>query len=138
MGLRRAVAVVVAMALGVGQALAADQPEDAAQAVAESWLKLTDAGDYAASWGAAAMIFKMSVRQTDWVQNLVRERAPLGKLVSRRLRSREYTERPEAPDGAYVVIQFDTVFEKKEAAVETVVPMVDPDGRWRVSSYSVR
>ena len=66
-------------------------------------------------------------------------RGPLGKLVSRKLKSREYTEKmPGAPDGKYVVIQYDSVFEKKASAVETVTSMADPDGAWRVSGYFIR
>jgi hypothetical protein len=48
------------------------------------------------------------------------------------------TELPGAPDGEYVVFQFDTQFEHKRAAVETVTPMRDPDGSWRVSGYFIR
>ena len=42
------------------------------------------------------------------------------------------------PDGQYVVFQFDTQFESKRAAIETVTPMLDTDGQWRVSGYFVR
>jgi hypothetical protein len=66
-------------------------------------------------------------------------RAPLGKLVSRKLKSRQYAESlPGAPDGKYVVIQYDTVFENKKSAVETVTPMQDADGAWRVSGYYIK
>jgi Protein of unknown function (DUF4019) len=55
------------------------------------------------------------------------------------LKSREYTEKlPGAPDGKYVVIQYDTVFEKKASAIETVTPMAEADGKWRVSGYYIR
>jgi hypothetical protein len=43
-----------------------------------------------------------------------------------------------APDGEYVVLKYDTVFDKKEHAVETVTPMKDADGLWRVSGYFIR
>jgi hypothetical protein len=123
----------------VGGAYAADKPEDAAQAAAELWLKLVDAGDYAGSWEQAAKVFKGAVKQGDWGQMAGGVRTPLGKLVSRKLKSREYTEKmPGAPDGKYVVIQYDTVFEHKASAVETVTPMADPDGVWRVSGYFIR
>jgi Protein of unknown function (DUF4019) len=36
------------------------------------------------------------------------------------------------------VIQFDTAFENKASAVETVTPMLDTDGVWRVSGYFIR
>jgi len=45
---------------------------------------------------------------------------------------------PGAPDGEYVVIQYDSSFENKTEAVETVTPMLDPDGVWRVSGYYIR
>ena len=122
-----------------GLALAADKPEDVAQAAAESWLKLVDDASYDASWDQAAKVFKGAVKQVDWGQVAGGVRAPLGKLVSRKLKSREYTEKlPGAPDGKYVVIQYDTVFANKASAVETIVPMADPDGAWRVSGYFIR
>jgi ribosomal protein S17E len=40
--------------------------------------------------------------------------------------------------GEYVVIQFETSFENKKTAVETVTPMMDKDGIWRVSGYYIK
>ena len=131
---------------GVGVAQA---PEDAAQAAAESWLKLVDGGHYSASWDQAAKLFKDAVKQTEWDQMAQGVRTPLGRLVSRTLKSREYTEKMPTTrviggkvytwgTGKYVVIQYDAVFANKASAVETVVPMADPDGVWRVSAYSIR
>jgi len=120
-------------------AWSADKPEDAAQTSAEAWLKLLDGGSYHASWEQAAKIFKGAVAKEQWAQAAAGVRAPLGKVVSRKVKSRQYTEKaPGAPDGKYVVIQFETVFEHKAEAVETVTPMLDPDGAWRVSGYYVR
>jgi uncharacterized protein DUF4019 len=131
-------ACLISAIVAVG-ASAADKPEDAAQAAAESWLKLVDTGDYSASWEQAAKVFKDAVQQADWGKMVGGVRTPLGKLVSRKLKSREYTEKmPGAPDGRYVIIQYDTVFEHKASAVETVIPMADPDGAWRVSGYFIR
>jgi hypothetical protein len=137
---RRSLTAACLMAFFVaGVAVAADKPEDAAQGAAEAWLKLVDDGNYPASWEQAAKVFKGAVKQADWVQMAGGVRTPLGKLVSRKLKSREYTEKlPGAPDGKYVVIQYDTVFANKASAVETVVPMMDPDGAWRVSGYFIR
>jgi hypothetical protein len=130
-------AIVVAMLAGAAQA--ADKPEDLAQTAAEAWLKLTDAGDGAASWEQAAKLFKEAVTKDQWIQALAGVRPPLGKLVSRKLASRQYSEAlPGAPAGKYVVVQYDTVFEHKTSAVETITPMLDPDGVWRVSGYLIR
>jgi hypothetical protein len=60
-------------------------------------------------------------------------------MVSRTLKSASYAKSlPGAPDGEYVVIQFDATFEKKQSAIETVTPMKEPDGRWRVSGYFIK
>ena len=45
---------------------------------------------------------------------------------------------PGAPDGEYVVLQFDTSFANKKEAVETVTPMLDKDGKWKVSGYYIK
>ncbi len=45
---------------------------------------------------------------------------------------------PGAPDGNYVVIQFKTTFEHKAQAVETVTPMLENDGVWRVTGYFIK
>jgi len=133
-------ALTVLMTLLAGAPLAsAGEAEDAAQSAAESWLKLVDDGKYDASWDQAAKLFKGAVTKEQWIQAVGATRAPLGKLVSRKVKSRQYTEKvPGAPDGKYVVIQFETSFAAKASAVETVTPMVDPDGAWRVSGYYVR
>jgi hypothetical protein len=141
MSIRRGVVVayLVGSLVVASGVCAADKPEDAAQSAAEAWLKLVDAGDYAGSWEQAAKVFKGAIKQTDWSQMAAGVRNPLGKVVSRKLKSRQYAEKmPGAPDGKYVVVQYDTVFERKASAVETVTPMEDPDGVWRVSGYYIR
>jgi len=63
----------------------------------------------------------------------------LGKLISRKVKSHQYsTSLPGAPAGQYVVIQYDTTFENKAAAVETVTPMLEKDGQWKVSGYYLK
>ncbi len=118
---------------------AAETTEDLAQKAAEAWLKLVDEGKYQDSWREAAKLFKGAVTSEHWQQAASGARKPLGKLVSRKVKSRQYIEKiPGGPDGKYVVIQYETVFESKSAAIETVTPMLDPDGAWRVSGYFIR
>jgi hypothetical protein len=45
---------------------------------------------------------------------------------------------PGAPDGEYVVIQFETSFEKKKSSIETITPIKEKDGSWRVSGYYIK
>lgn len=113
--------------------------DPAAERAALDWLALADRGDAAASWEAAASLFRGAVTVQQWEQALGAARAPLGAVISRHVKSaRGATELPGAPDGEYVVFQFDTSFEHKRAAVETVTPMRDTDGQWRVSGYFIR
>jgi len=113
--------------------------EKAAEDSASKWLGLVDAGDYAVSWDQAAQFFKNAVSKEDWRDKIKAVRAPLGKINSRKLKSATYkTTLPGAPDGQYVVIQYDSSFEHKTSAVETVTPMMDKDGQWRVSGYFIR
>jgi uncharacterized protein DUF4019 len=113
--------------------------EKLAQKAAESWLALVDAGKYSQSWNDAASFFKERVTAEQWESAVKSVRAPLGKLESRRLKQAQYTQTmPGAPDGEYVILQFETSFEKKKAAIETVTPMKDKDGLWRVSGYYIK
>ena len=122
------------------QTLLADEAaKKAAQAATEQWLALVDQGQYAESWGTAASYFKNAVPEMQWVQSMKGARQPLGKMISRRLKSATFTTSlPGAPDGQYVVIQYATSFEKKASAVETVTPMRGPDKQWRVSGYFIK
>jgi len=115
------------------------EAEKAAVAAADAWLKLVDAGQYAESWAEAAEYFKNAVSKEDWQKSMEPFRKPLGALVSRTLKSTHYTTTaPGAPDGQYVIIQYDSSFENKKTAVETVTPMLDKDGKWRVSGYFIK
>jgi len=115
------------------------KPEQLAQQSADAWLALVDSGKYADSWTEASQLFKAAVTQDKWQDALHATRDPLGKVVSRKLKSADYkTSLPGAPDGQYVVIQYDTSFEHKPSAVETVTPMLDKDGKWRVSGYYIK
>lgn len=62
-----------------------------------------------------------------------------GAMKSRSVMSANFRRTlPGAPDGNYVVIRFAASFEHKAGATETVTPMEDPDGQWRVSGYYIR
>jgi hypothetical protein len=123
----------------------ADQAADqaAAKAAAEkaalTWLHLIDDGKYSESWSSSSSFFRGAVNQIRWEQALEGTRKPLGSVLSRNLTSATYTTTvPGAPDGEYVVIQYATSFDKKRTSAETVTPMLDRDGSWRVGGYFIR
>lgn len=131
---------IVGLMLGAVTGMAEEsEKEKAAVAGAEKWLSIVDEGKYGESWKEAAEYFRNAVKQEQWEQAIQAVRKPLGKLVSRKVKSTSYkTSLPGAPDGQYVVIEFETSFENKKSAIETVTPMMDKDGKWRVSGYFIK
>jgi hypothetical protein len=118
---------------------ASNDAVSAATSAAESWLKLVDEAQYDASWTNAASAFRGAVSTEAWSKAAGTVRGQVGKLLSRKLSSAQYTTTmPGAPDGKYVIIQYATSFENKASAVETVTPMQDSDGSWRVAGYFVK
>jgi hypothetical protein len=116
-----------------------DEAEQQALSAAEAWLKQVDEGKYAESWDAAAEYLRGAVAKEAFVKALDGVRKPLGAVTARKIKSKEYrTSLPGAPDGQYVVLQFETSFQNKKAAIETVTPMLDKDGKWRVSGYFIK
>ena len=115
------------------------EAEKLAIASAQSWLDIVDTEKYAESWEEAAELFKSAISEIKWVETIQVVRKPLGKVISRKLDSKKYmTSLPGAPDGEYFVIKFNTEFENKKVAVETITPMLDNDGKWRVSGYYIK
>lgn len=137
---RRALIFFLAAALAVPLAHAqqADAVKSAVDA-ADRWLALADAGDGAATWDQAAASFQAAVSRSAWSDALRQARQPFGAPRSRKLLSSEFkTSLPGAPPGEYVLIQYETQFEHRAHAVETVVPMRERDGSWKVSGYFVK
>lgn len=135
----RAILCVLTVATYAITSIQAQGDTEAPQAAAETWIALVDGGQYAASWQASAAFFRNAVPQQKWAEAAETARGPLGSLKSRTIKSSTATKSmPGAPDGEYVVFQFNTTFEKKAAALETITVLHEPDGQWRVVGYFVR
>ena len=132
--------ILAGLILSGGTAMARDAGKEAsAVSAAEKWLATVDAGHYSESWKEAAELFRNAVKPEQWEQSMQTARKPLGKRLSRKVLTKSYeASLPGAPDGEYVVIQFETSFENKITAIETVTPMMDRDGKWRVSGYYIQ
>ncbi len=116
----------------------AGEKEAAAEAAARGWLAHVDAGEYARSWKDAGDAFRRQVTSQAWEGAAAGVREPLGALRSRGVRSAQpAASLPGAPDGDYVILQFDSSFARKAAAVETVTLVLE-DGAWRVVGYFIR
>jgi hypothetical protein len=117
----------------------AETREELAQKAAEKWLSLTDTEKYAESWDEAAVYFQKAISKEDCEKTMKGGRTPLGAVKSRTLTSAEYANSlPGAPDGDYVVIRYETSFDKKKTAVETITPMLEKDRGWRVAGYHIQ
>jgi hypothetical protein len=79
------------MAQGTGK-------EKMAILAAEKWLSMVDQGKYAESWKEAAEYFRAAVKQDQWEQSLTAVRKPLGRLISRKVKTNAYkTSLPGPP-----------------------------------------
>lgn len=111
----------------------------AATDAAQKWLTEIYNGQYSQSWQDAAVFFQNAVPEQKWESSMTAFRKPLGNLVSRNLKSSQYlTQLPGAPNGQYVVMQFDTSFANKDSAVETVTFMLESNGQWKSSGYYIK
>lgn len=110
---------------------------DDAKKVADQWLAKADAGDGAVTWEQSAALFQSGVSKSLWAASLSSLRQSVGKITGRQLRTATYTQSIQgAPDGEYVVIEYD-IRSEKGRATETVTPMREKDGSWKVSGYYI-
>jgi hypothetical protein len=141
--------VVVCVVMMVGGAVGLEAQEHApmmqqtaeqiAAREAESWLAMMDGGKYVDSWKTAAAVVRSAVTMEKWDSTMKNVRDPLGKLESRKLQSATYTTLlPNVPEGDYVVILYETSFEHKATAQETVIMSREKDKVWRVAGYYIK
>jgi Protein of unknown function (DUF4019) len=126
--------------LAVARPAQAQEPDTkAARTAVDAWLTLVDTGKYAQSWETAATFFKNAVPSQKWEAGAKTARGPFGAFKSRTLKSATTaTTLPGAPDGAYVVFDFDATYENKASATERVTAVREKDGSWRVVGYFIK
>src|SRR5208282_1285411 len=110
----------------------------AAKLAAQAWLSVIEDGRYGDSWKQASGYFQGAAAEQQWVTLLEGIRKPLGKLVSRTAKSAEQrTIIPGAPDGEYVIMNFDTSFVGQKSATETVTFLLEKDEKWKAAGYYI-
>ena len=133
------IALILLLPSNIFPAFADEAGEKAASSAAPAWLAQIDAGNYSNSWRDASGYFKGAISDKGWQDALAGARKPLGKLLSRKLsKAHSATSLPGAPDGTYVVMQFDSSFVNKKNAVETVTFMQEKDGKWKAAGYYIK
>jgi hypothetical protein len=104
-----------------------------------AWVTAVDEGHIDASWQQAAAMFRTAMTQADWDSKIRAAREPLGKVKGRTLQSATAPgPLSGAPAGDYVIITYQTQFERKETGIETVAVVHEMDGTWHVAGYSIR
>lgn len=129
--------VILVMAGCAAMAQSMDKSHIAAEA-ANRWLGYADSGDYAKSWDTSSTYFQKVIGKEDWEKQLAAIRSPLGSVVSREQMSASFsTQLPGAPDADYVIVRYNSRYEHKRSAIETVTMTYDRD-RWRLAGYYIK
>lgn len=106
----------------------------AVERAAEAWLALLDAGNYEESWSTSATVFRTGAGSPEsWANAAGEMRAPLGRMISRRLKQAAPTTLQE---GAAYALAFETSFEARPNSTEEVTVVLD-GGFWKVAGYLV-
>jgi hypothetical protein len=136
--MRRALGIsLLVLSAALAGSAAGDTPSTPAE-VARTWLMAADTGSGAETWALAAPLFQDRISSEQWQKQLTAVRAPLGVVGKRTLTSATHAASvPGAPNADYEVVKFQTEFEHKPNAIETVTTVRQPDGSWRVLDYSV-
>jgi hypothetical protein len=113
------------------------KPDPQAVAVATKWLSVVDAGNYA----EAFTMFPARIRsagvaiEKQWIGYQRAKRTPLGRTLSRKLVKAWFTKTlPGSPDGYYEFFHYNTSFQRKTQAAESVT-LTKESGHWQVSGY---
>lgn len=124
-----------AIAFGRGEEQPLD-PEAAATQVALRWIKLVDSEQYKESFEELSPLIQKGLTLDEWIKSLSTARNALGKVTQRKVEKAFYTtELPDAPAGEYVVVHFETYFEKREDRITEILIPTLIKGEWRIAGY---
>lgn len=109
---------------------------EAAKTAAE-YVQLLDQRRYADSWGTGSLIFQRTISQKEWTVALDLARSRLGRAKERTLKDERIAWDPKGlPKGAYMVVEYDTSFEKAPNSGELLTLRLE-NGKWKVLTYQV-
>ncbi|WP_448552407.1 DUF4019 domain-containing protein [Thalassotalea montiporae] len=129
---------ILMLSLSLAASAFANEEASAGINAGKDWLQLIDTGQYSQSWQQADELFKSQLSATKWQQALNSVRAPLGKVLLREPYSKQsHRALPGAPDGDYLVVTFQTQFEHKAKAIETLT-LTKSSGDWRAIGYFIK
>lgn len=113
------------------------EQKEQAKELTVNWLTLMDEQQYDQAYADTADYFKNVINRDQFIAQMKGVHGPLGKVNSRKVKSVNYANQlPGAPDGAYIVVKFDTEMENKKDTLETVTLMKEGE-MWKVSGYYI-
>jgi hypothetical protein len=113
-----------------------EQHVDDGLVASKNWIGQIDAGRYDDSYSAASGEMRDKVPQDRWSLVLKSIRDPWGAVVNRHQLSHVYKPNGfEGTEGEFLVITYDTSFQKLPEATELVVLRWE-DGQWRGAGYN--
>lgn len=105
---------------------------------ARSYVEMLDRGQYSESWNYGAKLFQRTITQAEWTKALELARKRLGGVRSRTLKDERPAYNPRGmPAGVYMVVEFNTSFDRAPNSGELLTLMRDSDGQWHVLTYQV-
>jgi hypothetical protein len=116
----------------------ADEQLKASAEASTNWLAIIDQEKYEMAWEKGALTLKLRVPLNSWLQIMEASRKPLGKMVNRKVIDQRIAKNPPGlPAGDYIVMIYNTDFDKVKAAAELVTLVLESDGKWRGLTYQV-
>jgi hypothetical protein len=114
----------------------AEDQIDNALAVSKTWVAQIDAGKYDDSYAFGCSDLHDKVPEDRWETVLKALRTPWGPVVSRQMTKHIYKPNGfEGSEGEFMVITYNTAFQKLDTATEVVVLKWD-GGKWRGAGYN--
>lgn len=103
----------------------------------DKWLGLIEARAFEAAWDQSSQLFKRDQDRNTWITTLYRFRDAFSPVKRRQLLGATYTK-ALAPVSTAEAVSFQLVvyFVNETLGLETLVFMKEPDGEYRVASYT--
>ena len=118
---------------------AQDKVDEAGQKAAEEWLALLDTAKYGDSWQKADQSFQSRTTQPQWVERATGLRDSVGPFKSRKLvQADSRTDSSGGAEREFIIVRFESAFEKAPSVSETVFTVKEKDGSWKVTNYFMR
>lgn len=109
--------------------------EKETRAVAEQWLALIDAANYAAAYGREPARLRAATTEEQFIRSMEGRRRPFGNVRSRTFIGAAFTHKlTGSPDGHYESLLFRTSFAHKAVAAERVI-LCQESNEWFVVDY---